>query len=459
MSKVVAMLVFLASLDAAAQEIFLPTAPIAPTEMSECTALSQAYLRIIQDVTNQHEACLANHKATENNKGTCAKASCQRLHDLAFNTLGKRQTDALDRCRAQVSDYKKREEAWKKQQEEERQRQLAYQRQMERQAEKYTNGQLDRIDKTGDSTRDTLKRQSDAVTSGINANIASLQQQRDYYAGLQDQRKKDSDSAYDRMRGYLDASSKAKDEHAEFSSGDRSSLQRLGDDLARRADDARRAAADWIGIPSTPTPEMSVLADVLRAPARKFSDYGMERGQEWIADKTGTRDLYEAGKEFKSSIWEPAMRINDAIESAKDWSSFISRNLAGQTTPEENLDHSIALIKGVDKGADFFFPVTPARALGRSMVAVAGDLTLAVQRPALRDLETAMTEFSVQVGSSGSTYSNNWNWHQTSYSTLRATYVPLTAYDRRRYGLATDDDKEPDQVTSGYEEFYATFKH
>jgi hypothetical protein len=454
-------LVLLAAANASSQELD-PSTPLAPTSYAECEALKQQWEARIQNLFAQVGACnrreyarlakcpadrnydacarpISRGSSGEEWSGGCIKPAlyygCDGVHRAWCGAMEKRDAQ-LKWCNAAV----KQHDAWVSA---ERQRKAEIERQQReaaKRAEEYTNREAERMSNLGDSTRDLIERQSGAAASAADSRTATLQQQRDYYLGIQDQRKQETDASYDRMQGYLDKTAELRTRDVPLSNADREMLQSLG---ARVAE----SSATWAGVslPLTKTPEVSVLTDLLRAPANHFADYGMDRAAEWAANKAGLGTAYGAAREARDAIVTPALHLKSQIDSAVDWTSFVNRAAEGRASSEEVLDRTISAVKSTPLAA---FGRGMQGAFAKGMVSVAADVLHAQMRTNLRNLETAFATFDM-VGSNGSSYGSSWNWSSSSYSTVRRIYVPLSLADRE------GEEEEPPQELANYDDFFS----
>lgn len=98
-----------------------PMAPFAPTSNEQCQTFSQDVNRYWAKVNQEHEECLASHKADKPNEQpgsrTCSRSSCQWLHDQLYDTppllSGKtrqqQQREEVSACFNTVTEYLKRQ--------------------------------------------------------------------------------------------------------------------------------------------------------------------------------------------------------------------------------------------------------------------------------------------------------------------------------------------------------------
>ena len=115
-----------------------PSAPIAPTEFSQCNAYSDAWSRLHSEISRLHQQCLdanQNNKARNPESGTgrdstCTYSSCQSLHTRKYEIEDKRYSE-VDACRAKVRTHKENERQ-QREAEEERQREAKDRRERER---------------------------------------------------------------------------------------------------------------------------------------------------------------------------------------------------------------------------------------------------------------------------------------------------------------------------------------
>ena len=459
---------------ASAQELD-PSPIFAPTSYEQCQALSRDWEARLQNLYAQEKVCsrraydqLSKCPAGTRGYGPCASrisrgSSGEAWSNTCLTGAGGHLYYACDGIlQATCAAQQKREaqmkwcnssvEQHRKKQEEERQRQAEIERQRreaQKRAEEYTNRETDRISEFGNSTRDAIERQTGAVTKNADARTASLQKERDYFLGVQDQSKRDTEASYSKMSDFLDKSAELRDRQVPFSNADRDLLQSLG---ARVAESS--GATSWAGI-SLPTqsPEVSVLTDLLRAPANHFADYGMNRAAEWTAEKLGAGVVYGAAKEVQDSIIAPALHFKSQVDSVRDWTSFVTRAAGGEASSDEVLDRTVSIVKSTPTAA---FGSGMHGAFSKGMVSIGADVVHAYARNGIRNLETAFATFP-SVGSNGSSYRGSYDWSSTSYGTVRSVYLPPL---RKRILVPEEEEeeeKEPLQELTDYEAFMLLF--
>jgi hypothetical protein len=108
------------SLSWAQQSYSRPPSPVFPTTMAECDKLQQAYARLQQKISADHEACLQArsspnaHSGGPEPAGKCSVPACQKLHNLLHDPLYSGTPDVAacrQKVQAKIDDDKKRQDA------------------------------------------------------------------------------------------------------------------------------------------------------------------------------------------------------------------------------------------------------------------------------------------------------------------------------------------------------------
>jgi hypothetical protein len=103
----------------------IPFAPGFPTDVKQCQSFGVEVDAYTAEYSQQHEKCLADHKAdhtTETDPLTCTRSECQYLHDMLHgnSVLSAKSLSAeVSSCYAKVREYQA-QEAQKAKEEEER---------------------------------------------------------------------------------------------------------------------------------------------------------------------------------------------------------------------------------------------------------------------------------------------------------------------------------------------------
>lgn len=89
---------------AAAQMISTPSEPTAPTDPAQCAQLSSEWAQIFEDVSRQHQDCLAASNSSSGGGSICSQPACQNLHCMR-DQISALRSASVNRCREAVSRY------------------------------------------------------------------------------------------------------------------------------------------------------------------------------------------------------------------------------------------------------------------------------------------------------------------------------------------------------------------
>src|ERR1700686_4084165 len=105
----------LGCLDIRASAQAIPFVTYFPTDVKQCQSFSAQVDAYTAEYSQQHEKCLADHKAdrsTETDPLTCTRSECQYLHDMLHgnSVLSAKSLSAeVSSCYAKVSEYQANE--------------------------------------------------------------------------------------------------------------------------------------------------------------------------------------------------------------------------------------------------------------------------------------------------------------------------------------------------------------
>src|SRR5271166_2924284 len=96
-----------------------PFPPLVPNDPKQCAQFAKESADFFGKMQSQHEQCLAQHKADQEEKARiqpriCSRSACQRLHDLVYGDEQMRSAGALDECYKYLKDQADYKAKWEK---------------------------------------------------------------------------------------------------------------------------------------------------------------------------------------------------------------------------------------------------------------------------------------------------------------------------------------------------------
>lgn len=264
------------------------SSPWSPTSADECSALSQKFSEIIQQLNAEHDECLKDAPRDDHGGGTCSKVACQGLHTDRDNASRKASEEGRvcqERLRAYL-EKKRQDEA-----EERRRKEATEQREREAAQER---ARLDREQAQKESQRKADR----------------------------DRRKQEDKSAQDK-RDREDRDRRDRDAKAD---ADRREKEELAN-AEQRAQDARDNAARYER--EARMAELRAQAEAERSKKLKSDQLAYEKELQSLRDLRSVKDKVLTGIEFVNNPFEKGVEMLE--DKAKEELEGISHDLVSGT--------------------------------------------------------------------------------------------------------------------------------